>query len=154
MQRADINTSVIRIEALIYYNQECDGIFWVSVLMEVICCRLQPELYCQAAKAYRCSGYGVSEPLHCAKLDEIHACSDEKDYPDHGRDRRRSENAGYNYNARPAARGGRIHQCGNQNLTGAKNKNYKERPGRDAHPALVIVNVSVLLVVAMLVRVA
>lgn len=31
-------------------------------------CHLQPEMYCQAAQAYRRAGYGVGEPLHDAEI--------------------------------------------------------------------------------------
>lgn len=133
---------------------ESCGIFWESPPDGTAECVLQPELYRKAAQAYRRAGYGVSEPLHDAKPDKIHPSADKKDRSNHGCNCRRSENARDNYHAEPAARSGRIHQCWNQNLTRPKNKNHEQRPRCNAHFAAVIVDVSVLLIVTMLVRVA
>ncbi len=129
-------------------------IFRVSPSAGVAGHHLQPELYRQAAQAYRCAGYSMSEPLHDAQPDEIHPCAYEKNHPNHGCNCRCSENARDDYHAEPAARGGRIHQRWDQNLTRPKNKNHEQRPGCNAHLVPAIVNVSVLLIVTMLVRMA
>ena len=44
---------------------------------------------------------------------------------------------------------GRIHKYGNQRLTGAKNKDYKQGPGRNARSGFTAMDVHVLLTVAM-----
>ena len=112
---------------------------------------LQPELYRQAAQAYSRAGYGMGEPLHETEPDEIHTSANEKDDPNHGCNCCRSEYGCYNYYAGPAARGGGIHQHGNQNFTRPENKNHKQHPGCNAHPAVAIVNVGVLLIVTVFV---
>jgi len=110
-------------------------------------------LYRKAAQAYCRAGDGVSEPLNDAEPYEINAGTDEKYRANHSRDCCRSEDACYDYYAEPTAFGGRIHQGGNQHLTRPENKNHKQCPGSNAYPALIIMNVSVLMVVTVLVRV-
>ena len=111
----------------IYLNCSLESgvIFRVLSLSDAADCELQPELNCQAAQAYRRAGYGMGEPLHETKPDEVHSCADKKDYPDHGYNSRSSKHNGYYYYAGPTACSCGIHQHGNQNLTRPKNKNYK-----------------------------
>ena len=117
-------------------------------------CHLQPELYGQAAQTYCRAGYCMGEPFHKTKPDEIHSCTDEKNHADHRCNCHCSEYACHNNYAEPTTPGSRIHKGGNQNLARPENKNNKQRPWCNAYPAVVIVNVNVLLVVTMLVRVA
>jgi hypothetical protein len=110
-------------------------------------------LYCQTAKAYRRAGYGVGESFHDAEPYEIHASADQKNYSDHGCDCRRSEYARHNNYTEPTALGSRIHKGGNQDLARPENKNNKQRPRCNTYFASFIVDVSVLVVVAVLVSV-
>lgn len=139
-----------------YLNEylESDSTIRATLRVCVADCELKPELYCQSAQAYRRACYSMGEPLHDAQPDEIDAGADEKDHADHGCDCRRSEYARHNNYAEPTALGSRIHKGGNQNLTRPKNKNNKQRPRRNTYFASFIVDVSVLVVMAVLVRVA